>query len=265
MTLAFLFGFQIYFDFAGYSHIALGAARLMGLRLPENFNFPYMAASPREFWRRWHISLSSWVRDYLYLPLCGIQGNADTRGGLSTRGGAERVGRVRALIALWVAWLLMGLWHGANWTFVAWGAWHALLVGGQRLGRMIYPAPVSAAVGWAITLPLVMLGWIFFRADSMGHALGMLSRIVDLSAWLRPAHLPSGLPFWLVLDRDSYYVAAALLAAIAAAWFLRALSRHGIERFPRLHLVAESNFVFVGVPLVYLFLRPVEQFIYFQF
>ena len=125
-TLSFLFGFQIYFDFSAYSHIALGSARLMGIHFPENFNFPYLASSPRDFWQRWHISLSSWIRDYLYLPLMGAQVHDRSTGGLPTvESGRSGFTRTRALF---LTWGIMGLWHGANWTFVIWGLYHATLV-----------------------------------------------------------------------------------------------------------------------------------------
>ena len=125
-TLTFLFGFQIYFDFSAYSSIAIGCARLLGIQFPENFNFPYFATGARDFWKRWHISLSSWIRDYLYLPLTGAKVTNDgSRGGL----GVTELKRDRALI---LTWLIMGLWHGASWTFVLWGAFHALWVLSER-------------------------------------------------------------------------------------------------------------------------------------
>jgi D-alanyl-lipoteichoic acid acyltransferase DltB (MBOAT superfamily) len=126
-TLAFLFGFQIYFDFAGYSHIAIGSARLLGITLPENFDFPYLATSPREFWQRWHISLSTWIRDYVYLSMIGNlkapESIWDAKAEkTSTGGGGQRT------FSLYGTWALMGLWHGANWTFVLWGIYHAAAV-----------------------------------------------------------------------------------------------------------------------------------------
>jgi alginate O-acetyltransferase complex protein AlgI len=105
-VLATLFGFQIYFDFAAYSQIAIGSARLMGVIFPPNFYFPYVATSPRDFWRRWHISLSSWIRDYLYLPLCGVRPHDESRGGLVPVG--DQVGAVRRNIALVATWFIMG-------------------------------------------------------------------------------------------------------------------------------------------------------------
>ncbi|MFQ5418588.1 MAG: MBOAT family O-acyltransferase, partial [Myxococcota bacterium] len=160
-TLAFLFGFQIYFDFSAYSHIALGSARLMGIRFPENFDFPYLATSPRDFWKRWHISLSSWIRDYLYLPLMGEAVRDDSTGGLAQAVDDRR--ERRRVRSLFLTWAIMGLWHGANWTFVLWGVYHAVLVYLHRvIGPRLPVLPMRAAAvgGWLVTLPLAMLGWI---------------------------------------------------------------------------------------------------------
>ncbi|MEX0751337.1 MAG: MBOAT family O-acyltransferase [Xanthobacteraceae bacterium] len=264
VVLAFLFGFQIYFDFAGYSHIALGSARLMGIRFPENFNFPYMAPNPREFWRRWHISLSSWIRDYLYLPLCGVRGGTRSVDGLDVAG---RVGPhpLRRTFALWVTWGLMGLWHGANWTFVLWGFWHAAVLSVHRLISRIAHREPPAIVGWAFTLPLMMLGWIPFRAENIDTALALWVRVVTPSAWLRPETQGGGFPFWLALHRDSYYVAAAVLLLIVAAWAARNFLMPSMERRPFATALAEAAAFAVMTPLIFLYLRPINQFIYFQF
>ncbi len=163
LTLGFLFGFQIYFDFAGYSSIAIGVALLMGIRFPENFAFPYLSDSPRTFWRRWHISLSSWIRDYVYLPLAGVKvADRMSTGGIGIDGTGQ-IGRNNALFALFATWAIMGLWHGAAWTFVLWGVWHAALVQGHRfisprLAR--WRGPLLTVIGWAVTLALVMIGWV---------------------------------------------------------------------------------------------------------
>jgi alginate O-acetyltransferase complex protein AlgI len=154
---ALAFAFQIYFDFSGYSDIAIGCARLLGFDFPANFRRPYLAASITEFWRRWHISLSTWLRDYVYIPLGG------------NRGGAASVAR-----NLMLTMLLGGLWHGANWTFVAWGGYHgALLVGERALGL---ERAGDAPRGWvrfariALTFGLVCVGWILFRAGTFAEA-----------------------------------------------------------------------------------------------
>ena len=156
---AWLFGFQIYFDFSGYTDMALGSAMLMGVRLPQNFHTPYLAVDPQEFWRRWHITLSSWIRDYLYIPLGG------------RRGGALR----QAMVLLFVM-ALAGLWHGANWTFVAWGAlWGVYIL----VWRVTAPAlgRVPHAVRWALHLAVVMTLWVFFRAPDIEFALRYIARM----------------------------------------------------------------------------------------
>ncbi len=152
---------QIYFDFSGYSDMAIGLMRMFGFRILENFNYPYVARSVREFWRRWHISLSNWFRDYLYIPL----------------GGNQR-GERRAYANLVIVFLLCGLWHGASWPFVLWGAWHgAFLVleraGLDRLLRRVGPnSPrISRLVCHAYALLAVMGGWVLFRCDTLAHAI----------------------------------------------------------------------------------------------
>jgi alginate O-acetyltransferase complex protein AlgI len=143
---------QIYFDFSGYSDMAIGLMRLFGFRILENFNYPYISRSIREFWRRWHISLSNWFRDYLYVPL-----------------GGNRRGRRRAYANLIVVFLLCGLWHGASWPFVLWGAWHGLFLVVERagLGRVLDRRPALAHV---YALAAVMGGWVLFRCDTLAHA-----------------------------------------------------------------------------------------------
>jgi alginate O-acetyltransferase complex protein AlgI len=144
---------QIYFDFSGYSDMAIGLARMFGFRLRENFLWPYVSRSVTEFWRRWHVSLSSWFRDYLYIPLGG------------NRGGALRTYR-----NLVVVFLLCGLWHGAAWTFVVWGAFHGTFLVLERLGLGAALARLPRVLQHLYTLAVVMAGWLVFRADSLGQA-----------------------------------------------------------------------------------------------
>ena len=159
----YAFAVQIYCDFSGYTDIAIGCARVLGFRFEPNFNGPYLAGSIREFWRRWHMSLSTWLRDYLYVPLGG------------NRGGEARRDR-----NLMLTMLLGGLWHGAAWHFVAWGGYHgALLAGERRLERWI-PVPrgwIGRALATLVTFHLVCLGWVLFRAESLPAAGAILSRI----------------------------------------------------------------------------------------
>ena len=171
-TAVLLYAVQIYCDFSGYTDMAIACAELLGFRLEKNFDFPYVARSVTEFWRRWHISLSGWLRDYLYIPL-----------------GGNRGGRLATHRNLLLTMLLGGLWHGAAWTFVAWGGLHGVALaahkewrrwlgggsgGGPRpdLRRRLpeLPAPVAAGAGWAATFVWVCLAWIFFRAQSFADA-----------------------------------------------------------------------------------------------
>jgi alginate O-acetyltransferase complex protein AlgI len=152
-TATFAFGIQIFCDFSGYTDIAIGTALIMGIRLPQNFNRPYLSFSPAEFWRNWHITLSRIIRDYIYIPL-----------------GGSRNGRLRTAANLIIAWMLSGLWHGASWNFMLWGGFHGLLLAVQKLfsdivlkGRKISVGPSTLFLSFLVTQYLVFLGWIFFR------------------------------------------------------------------------------------------------------
>ncbi len=176
------YSFQLYFDFSGYSTMAVGLGLLFGIRIPRNFNSPYQALSPSDFWRRWHISLSRCLRDYLYIPL-----------------GGNRRGPARTVVNLMTTMLLGGLWHGAAWTFVAWGAWHGiLLVAHRRFGRAWDRLPRLVRQG--LMFLLVTLGWVFFRADGFPmafHLLGVMlapaaGALVPGAALAVPALLAAG-------------------------------------------------------------------------
>jgi len=185
-TMAFGFGLQIYFDFAGYSLIAIGSARLLGVSFPQNFNWPYLATSPRDFWKRWHITLSAWIRDYLYLPLCGRHSRDTSQGGIDIQTPPTSTSFATSTIALLVTWFIMGLWHGAGWRFAFWGVWHATLILLYRISLHWLPAfrePVNRFLGWSLTLPLIMLGWIPFRAVSLEASLSMIARVIDVSSY----------------------------------------------------------------------------------
>ena len=168
---AMAFTGQIFCDFAGYSLCAIGAARALGFWLPENFNAPYAAIGFSDFWRRWHISLSSWLRDYLYIPL-----------------GGNRFGALRTYVALSLTMLLGGLWHGAAWTFVAWGALHGLYLILERFfgpvlerfhARQPWPiALLLRCAAWLLTLLLVMFAWVWFRAIDATQALAICAQML---------------------------------------------------------------------------------------
>jgi alginate O-acetyltransferase complex protein AlgI len=171
----------IYADFSGYTDIAIGVAMLLGYRFPQNFNRPYIARSLQDFWRRWHMTLSRWLRDYLYIPL-----------------GGSKKGGTRTYINIMITMVLGGLWHGAAWTFVAWGALHGIgqAVGHLRRTRRVNAGhspqpndPGSIARQRLVTFHLVCLGWVFFRADSLASAFDVLARLV--TGWAQPAALVS--------------------------------------------------------------------------
>jgi alginate O-acetyltransferase complex protein AlgI len=166
----YFFAFQIYCDFSGYSDIAIGTARIFGIRLMQNFRLPYLAKGISEFWSRWHISLTTWFRDYVYIPL-----------------GGNRVGTVRWIANVFIIFVISGLWHGANWTFVAWGMLHAAFFGIERLVRNFWKIDFgnsrlrSAAnlVNMVLTFHLVVFAWIFFRAQTLQEAFDVVTKIIS--------------------------------------------------------------------------------------
>jgi alginate O-acetyltransferase complex protein AlgI len=255
-TMAFLFGCQIYFDFSGYSHIAIGSSLLMGVRLPENFNFPYVASSPREFWRRWHISLSTWIRDYVYLPLVGDY-RSESASSVGTSAPRPGIPKEQRTIPLFTTWALMGLWHGANWTFVVWGLYHAAAVWGHRkLAAMFehWRVSVPSLLAWAVTLAVMMGGWIPFRSQTLSATFTMWSSMVN------PAKLMG-----LTLLPVCYVTAAALFALMPAAYYAEKLASTMDQSRWRIHLVAGWVYYSAAFFAIIVFLRVTSQFIYFQF
>jgi alginate O-acetyltransferase complex protein AlgI len=193
----FAYAFQIYFDFSGYSDMAIGLGLMLGFVFPKNFDSPYKAASITEFWRRWHISLSTWLRDYLYIPL-----------------GGNRLGTARTYVNLALVMVLGGLWHGAAWTFVLWGALHGAWLALERaLGkRSVYrglPRPVRVA----LTFLIVLVGWVFFRAPDLGTAGSYLAAMAGLGEPRPEAALVSGMLYRPV---DLLAVGTAAVVAFAA-------------------------------------------------
>jgi alginate O-acetyltransferase complex protein AlgI len=155
------YALQIYFDFSGYSDMAIGLARMFGFRFPENFNYPYSSTSIQDFWRRWHMTLSAWFRDYVYIPL-----------------GGNRFGPWHTARNLWLVFLLTGAWHGASWNFVIWGLWHGLFLWLERLGPVaatLERMPRMLRTGYVLLV--VLIGWVFFRAPTLEYALAYLARM----------------------------------------------------------------------------------------
>lgn len=248
---------QIYFDFSGYSDMAIGLGRIFGFRFPENFRWPYVADTVQEFWRRWHLSLSSWFRDYVYVPL-----------------GGNRVSAGRTYVNLVAIFFLCGLWHGASWNFVIWGLFHGTFLVLERLGpgRALRSAP--RVLRHAYVLLVVMVGWVFFRADTLTAALAYLAALVG-----RAASAPT--PFTV-----GWYLTPAIWLAIAAGvigsfpvgpalslWQDRALSLshgpHADAVTPASVRLALLNAGLVAVVLVAAIVqiaaRTYNPFIYFRF
>ncbi len=227
---------QIYFDFSGYSDMAVGLGLLFGFQFPQNFNSPYKAVSITDFWRRWHMSLSTWLRDYLYIPL-----------------GGNRRGPVRTYVNLFLTMLLGGLWHGANWTFLVWGGYHGIwLAIERRLGKRSWAGRFVALQRLA-TLLVVMVGWVFFRCDTLGKAADILSGMIGRSGWgghaLEPLqHAPAHLGILAV--------ALALVFVAPTTWEIR--YRGG-------WLIALLLALLAGLCIGVMLINSSSPFLYFQF
>lgn len=242
---AIFFALQIYGDFSGYSDIAIGTSKLFGFRLSRNFAFPYFSRDIAEFWRRWHISLSTWFRDYLYIPL-----------------GGSRVSQWLSMRNVFIVFIVSGFWHGANWTFLAWGLLHALFfVPGMLLKRnRRFTDSVAQQTRWpslveclqmGSTFGLVCIGWIFFRADSITHAWTYLAALVAPPYSL----VPKGLAVINML---------ALVAVFVVIEWRARLLPHPLYRFSRPKLVRWSVYV-LCVFVILIRSQNNDAFIYFQF
>jgi alginate O-acetyltransferase complex protein AlgI len=248
---------QIYFDFSGYSDMAIGLGRMFGFRFPENFRWPYVATSITAFWRRWHISLSTWFRDYLYIPL-----------------GGNRVSPARRYANLVTVFFLCGLWHGASWNFVIWGLWHGSFLVIERVASEIRNPirnPQSATrndsgvFAWPIwphvyTLAIVMIGWVFFRAETLPQAIGFLRSLTGLTAALPTPYTVS----WYLTPELWLALAAG---AIGSAPWVPALAARLDERsrwsLPALNTAALMTVFLLSI--LSMAARTYNPFIYFRF
>ncbi len=251
---AIAYTLQIYYDFSGYSDMAIGLGRMFGFNFLENFNYPYISKSIREFWRRWHISLSSWFRDYLYIPL-----------------GGSRKGVTRTYLNLIIVFFLCGLWHGASWTFVVWGLYHGCFLVCERFKPVksllgILPGPLRHLY----VLLVVIVGWVFFRAETFDYALGYLFAMVDFTT---PALYNSQL--FLNINNEFYIVLiiAVLCSAPIYKKFEKFLlswdARHSPQAALLNSFVSIGNICFVGFVLLYsiasLMGGAYNPFLYFRF
>lgn len=242
LLASFLFPFQIYGDFAGYSLIAIGAAKIMGFHLMENFHRPYFSCSVSEFWHRWHISLSTWFKDYVYISL-----------------GGNRVSRIRQYFNLMVTFLLSGIWHGANWTFVCWGGLHGILLcieKGLGFGRNEYYG-LNRLTHWVITFVVVCLAWILFRSNSIADGMLVFSglftkmNIPDISFSMF-TEITQALMALLVLFCKELGLFSKFLTLNSSSWLFSTVVSH-------LYMVSIIVFILLFGVL------DGDQFIYFQF
>ena len=248
LLAAIFFTFQIYGDFSGYSDIAIGTAKLFGIKLMRNFNVPYFSRDIAEFWRRWHISLTTWFRDYVYIPL-----------------GGSRVSKAKVIRNTFIIFLVSGFWHGANWTFIAWGAYHAvlflplILAGKNRKytnqiaeGRLL--PTIKEAGQMLLTFFLAVIGWIIFRAESIGQAWGYICGIIDGSVLSMP---------WL--KAREYYIptVVSILAMLVIEWLFRK-SDFGFD-IKRLPKWLQYVLIYALCLSIFFFSGRNETFIYFQF
>ncbi len=227
------YAFQIYFDFSGYSDMAIGLGLMLGFRFPVNFDAPYRSASITEFWRRWHISLSSWLRDYLYIPL-----------------GGNRRGPIRTYVNLALTMLLGGLWHGASWTFIAWGGYQGFWLIVERLmGKDSFYRRAPRLIRIALTFVLVLIGWVFFRSPDIQSALhyfAMMFGQVEIGPPLdlRPIHL------------------LALIVGAVVIWTLPTSQRLAARASPVVALGMQPVFL---VAILHLHYQSHVPFLYYQF
>lgn len=249
-TGVLMYTLQIYFDFSGYSDMAIGLGRMFGFQIPENFNFPYIARSVREFWRRWHISLTQWFRDYLYIPL-----------------GGNRMGTGRTYFNLLLVFLLTGLWHGAAWNFLVWGLLHGFFMILERMGLDRLLDSIGKWPAHLYTLLIVMTAWVLFRAPNIGHAWGYYSALFGGQSPKQEA------PFDLAYYFGPELWLALSVGLLAATPVFRLIARHLKETLSEKPLIDSLYQISTTFGLLLIFLyctmelatEAYNPFIYFRF
>ena len=204
---AIAYSFQIYFDFSGYSDMAIGLGKIFGFHFLENFNFPYMSKTITEFWRRWHISLSSWFREYVYIPL-----------------GGNRKGMVRQLFNIMVVWMLTGLWHGANWNFVLWGIYYGILLMFEKLFLLKWLKKAPAWIGHIYSMFLVVIGWTIFAQTDMSQLGRYLKTMFGIGA-----HGGADADFFYFLSTNAVLLILLVVCSIDHRFWLRKICKKSVD------------------------------------
>ncbi len=238
------YSLQIYFDFSGYSDMAIGLGRMFGFKILENFNFPYISTSIKEFWRRWHISLSTWFRDYLYIPL-----------------GGNRKGIKRTYINLFIVFLLTGFWHGATWSFIFWGLFHGAFLIIERLGFDKILNRLPRMISWIYTMLVVMIAWVFFRIENINGAIDFLIRMFSFTE-----NKPVSIYSYINVE---YSIVLVIALLSGSTFWIRALKivEKSKKNFANLYIVAGDMLSIAAFLLCILYINSASYspFIYFRF
>ncbi|MBR6567904.1 MAG: MBOAT family protein [Clostridia bacterium] len=230
---------QIYFDFSGYSDMAVGLGKMLGFDFVQNFNFPYKATSITDFWRRWHISLSSWFRDYVYIPL-----------------GGNRKGKIRTVLNILIVWSLTGLWHGAAWNFLAWGAFYGLLLIAEKYVFAKVTERLPVFIKYPLTMLIVMIGWVFFSGENLSSALAYLKSMFGLYG---NSFIDSRAEY--LFSENAFLLAIMILCATGA---FAALPRLKKFRFNIAVMSVGYTTLFI-LCIIYLISETYNPFLYFRF
>jgi len=248
ITAILFFAFQIYCDFSGYSDIARGASRVMGIELMTNFKQPYLSTSIHEFWKRWHISLSTWFRDYVYIPL-----------------GGNRKGKLIWYRNLFIIFLISGFWHGASWNFIIWGALHGIFVIAYHFifssdSKQEHTSIISQIGGWIVTFTLVCIAWVFFRSSNLENAMHVFANLS--TGWYKSLHIGS----WLVgYPVTTFLIATSLIGLLTVLDYLqeKVLVENFVMKKPAL---IRYSVYYLLIGMIYILgIYTQSSFIYFQF
>ena len=239
------YSFQIFFDFSGYSDMAIGLGKMFGFDFRENFNFPYIAQSIRDFWRRWHISLSTWFRDYLYVPL-----------------GGNRKGKYRTFLNLSIVFFLTGLWHGASWNFIVWGMIHGLFLILEKIGLEKILSRLPKIVSHIYVLFTVVIAWVFFRSSDLESSLVSISK---LFGFLQPQHTPYSIPLFLNNEVIIVFIIAIVSSMPVLKFIKSKLSLSFKQNLIWSHLNNLSLLTLLGLSIMSIASGTHNPFIYFRF